>query len=393
MGLDMDIKFISHKKALDLDINEGFVVCGDVHLINATTYINSYNGVFSNRLLELYEQLYNACMTAKQLKLPFIINGDLITTGLFDYPVEKLLTDLLLEFQDVEIYINLGNHDLDGKNSVIEPLIAVNKTSHHKVFSKPSIESYITRYDELEKALFVFIPFMSDEDTNKYLNSLKKDKYAKTIIFIHNSFMGSKFANKIKSKSGISQTVFTQGKLKWVDMIVASHIHKYQILCRGKGFYTSSLMPVDFGERTREHGYHVIDLKENKRYFVVHSGSRFVYIDIDDNHTPEELKKKVKNNIIKILYDKNKQINKEKIKSKFIEAGAKFVSFKTKNETTKYSGAKTSKGSINEVDAIVSEFSAILAEKYGLKEEQIEQIGFEILETSKKKLGIKTQKR
>jgi len=114
---NMDIKFISHKKALDLNINNGFVVCGDIHLINATTYINSYNGVFSNRLLELYNELYKACLTARQLKLPFIINGDLITTGLFDYPVEKLLTDLLLEFQDVTIYINLGNHDLDGKKN------------------------------------------------------------------------------------------------------------------------------------------------------------------------------------------------------------------------------------------------------------------------------------
>ena len=382
----MDIKFISHKKALDLNINNGFVVCGDIHLINATTYINSYNGVFSNRLLELYNELYKACLTARQLKLPFIINGDLITTGLFDYPVEKLLTDLLLEFQDVTIYINLGNHDLDGKNSVIEPLLAVNKTKHHKVFSKPSIESY-------KNNNFIFVPFMSDKNTNEYFNSLKKDKYANTIIFIHNSFMGSKFANKIKSKSGISQTIFTQGKLKWVDMIVASHIHKYQILCKGKGFYTSSLMPVDFGERSREHGYHVIDLKKNKRYFVVHGGSRFVYVDIDDNDTPGELKKKVKNNIIKILYDKNKQINKEEIKTKFIKAGAKFVSFKTKNETNKYDRTKTSKGNINKVDAIISSFTGILAKKYGLEKNELEKIGFEILEKSRKKLGIKTQKR
>jgi DNA repair exonuclease SbcCD nuclease subunit len=389
----MDIEFINYKKALELNIETGFVVCGDVHLVNSYQYTSNYIGVFSNRILELYDELCNACMVARQLNLPFIINGDLITTGLFDYPVEKLFSDLLLEFKDIPIHINLGNHDLDGDNSVIEPLIAVNKNSYHKAYSKPSIESYITRYDELEKAKFIFIPFMSDKDTNEYLNSLKKDKYAKTIIFIHNSFMGSKFANKIKSKSGISQTIFATGKLKWVDMVVASHIHKYQILCKGKGFYTSSLIPVDFGERNREHGYHIVDLKRNKRYFVIPNASRFLYIDIDDNYTDKELKRKIKNNIIKILYDKNKKINKEEIKTRFINAGANFVSFKTKNKDYKHSGKKTTTRNINEVDSIVSAFSTILAEKYGLKQNKLEEIGFKILEKSRKKTGIKTQKR
>jgi hypothetical protein len=389
----MEIEFTNFKKAMSLKIKEGFVVCGDIHLYNAMPYNHGFSGVFSYRLLTLYSELYNVGIIARKLKLPLIINGDIITTGILDYPVEKLLSQFLIEFKDIDIYINLGNHDLDGNNSVIEPLIDISKHKHHKVFSKPKIESYITRYDELEKAKLIFIPFMSDEDTNKYLNSLKEDKHTKSIIFIHNSFMGSKYANKIESKSGISQTIFTKGKLKWVDMVVASHIHKYQILCNGKGFYTSSLIPVDFGERKREHGCHVIDFKKNKRYFVIPNAPRFVYIDADNELTNKEFEKKVKGNIIKIIYNKNKKINKEKIKNKTLSAGALFVSFKTRLTDNKFNKEKTSSRNLHGVDAIISSFTEILAEKYDLKKEKLERIGLKILEDSRKKEGQKTQKR
>ena len=389
----MEIEFVNFKKAMALKIKEGFVVCGDVHLYNSYSYNHGFSGVFSYRLLALYDKLYDSALVARKLKLPLIINGDIITTGILDYPVEKLLSQFLIEFRDITIYINLGNHDLDGDNSVIEPLIDVNASNYHKAFSKPKIESYITQHDQLEKAKFIFIPFMSDEDTNEYLNSLKKDKHTKSIIFIHNSFMGSKYANKIKSKSGISQTIFTKGKLKWVNMIVASHIHKYQILCDGKGFYTSSLIPVDFGERKREHGYHVIDLKKNKRYFTIPNVPRFIYIDTDDEISNKEFKRKVKGNIIKIIYDKNKKINKEKIKNKALAEGALFVSFKAKAIENKFTKIKPSNKDIHGVDAIISSFTEILAEKYGLKKDKLETIGFKILEDSRKKEGLKTQKR
>jgi DNA repair exonuclease SbcCD nuclease subunit len=389
----MENKFINFDKAMTLKLREGFVVCGDVHFYNAYPYISYYKGVYSSRLLDISNELRNACLVAQRLELPIIINGDLINTGIFDYPVESLLADILLEFKDLTIYINLGNHDLDGDNSVIQPLIDISRSDNHKVFSKPTIEPYITKHDQLEKARFIFVPFMSDEDTNEYLNKLKKDKHVKSIVFIHNSFMGSSYANKIKSKSGISQTIFTKGKLKWVDMVVASHIHKYQELCDGKGFYTSSLIPVDFGERHREHGYHVVDIKKNKRYFVIPKSPRFVYIDADETYSNKEFKKKVNGNIIKILYDKNKTINKEKVKGRAIKSGALFVAFKTKNTFFGTSSKKMPKGKTNRIDAIISTFSEVLAEKYDLEKEQLEKIGLGILEKSIKKSGTKTQKR
>jgi hypothetical protein len=389
----METKFIKPRQAFELKINEGFVVCGDVHLYNAYAYNSGYDGVYSNRLLDIYEALFKACLNAKRLKLPMVINGDLINTGIFDYPVESLLSRLFLEFRDLDIYINLGNHDLDGENSVIQPLIDISRSNYHHVISKPTTKLYLSPDDMEGKAKFVFVPYMSDEDTNSYLNSLKKDKYLKTIIFIHNSFMGSSYANKIKSKSGISQTIFTKGKLKWVDMVVASHIHKYQKLCNGKGFYTSSLIPVDFGERRREHGYHIVNIKENKRYFVIPNTPRFVYVDAEETYTDKEFKRKVNGNIIKILYDKNKTINKEKIKSKAIKHGASFVAFKTKNTSFKLNRKKSLKGKVNGIDAIISSFTEILAEKYDLEKSRLEQIGLEILEKSRKKSGTKTQKR
>ena len=389
----MKVEFINHKKAIGLKIKEGFVVCGDIHLYNAYPYNNGFTGVFSHRLLDLYNVLRNTCLTARQLNLPLILNGDIITTGIFDYPVERLLSDLLIEFRDITITINLGNHDLDGDNSVIEPLINISSAPNHTVYSKPMIWEYISQHDQLVKARFIFVPYMNDEDTNKYLDSMKKEKYVKTIVFIHNSFMGSKYANKIKSKSGISQTIFTTGKLKWVDMVVASHIHKYQELCDGKGFYTSSLMPVDFGERRREHGYHVVDIKENKRYFVIPNTPRFVYVDADEEYDDKELKRKVKNNIIKILYDKNKAINKEEIKTRVLSAGAKFVAFKTKANQYGQIKKGSSKRNISGADAIISSFTDVLADKYGLEKERLEKIGLRILEKSIKKSGMKTQRR
>ena len=381
----MNIEFTNNKRAKGLTVETGFVVCGDLHYYNAYQFNHGYDGVFSYRLLTLHKQLRKACVMARNLRLPIILNGDIITTGIFDYPVEKLLSELLIEFRDIKIYINLGNHDLDGDNSVIQPLIDLSQSHNHYVFSKPTTIDFNSNYR------MVFIPYMSDELTNEYLNGLEEDNI-KTIVFIHNSFMGSMWANKIKSKSGISQTIFTKGKLKWVDMVVASHIHKYQILCDGKGFYTSSLMPVDFGERYREHGYHIVDIAENKRYFVISNAPKFVYVEADD--IDEGIKKKVNGNIIKILYDKNKTINKERLKEKVSGYGAIFVSFKARqSENSMLQKKEPTKRALSGANAIISEFTSILAEKYGLEEDRLESLGLKILERSIKKKGIETQRR
>ena len=116
----MKVEFINQKKAIGLKVKEGFVVCGDIHLYNAYPYNNGFTGVFSHRLLDLYNVLRNTCLTARQLNLPLILNGDIITTGIFDYPVERLLSDLLIEFRDITITINNKSTNIMASNYILK---------------------------------------------------------------------------------------------------------------------------------------------------------------------------------------------------------------------------------------------------------------------------------
>ena len=374
----MKVKITKLNKIKHIKIKRGFVVCGDVHLYNNYPY-NNYTNVISDRLLDITRAVKKAGKAARLYKLPLILNGDIITSGIFDYPVEHVLTDFLLEFKDIEIFINLGNHDLDGDVSVLEPLIEISEKKHHHVITKAKMFKH--------KGMSFFIaPFEKEKNAIKTINTLLKTTRMNnySVLFIHNSFKGSVFANKVKSKSGIEQNNFTDK----FDLIVASHIHKYQKICNGKGFYTSSIIPLNFGEKSKEHGYHIVDVDNDIRYFVIPKSPKFVLIKRSNIKTTND--SKINNNIIKVINDLNKPIDKMKIRNELMSRGARFVTFKNKKieSTSKLPQIKN-----KTPEQIVVNYSKVLSEEFDYDQDILEKEGLNILNETKKEVARKTQSR
>jgi len=370
---------IKKKDIKKLKIKKGVVVCGDIHIFNVYPY-NDNSNIISSRLSDIASALDEVGYVAKVLDLPIVLNGDIITSGIFDYPVEYVLTKFLTKYSDTTIFINLGNHDFDGIHSVITPLIKYGNNNNHFVMSEPSKFSF---YEVKPKVNFYFAPFQRKIEALRSLEKLSKKLNGKeiNILFIHNQFSGSIYSNKAKSKSGISQNLFVNGKFSKYNMVIASHIHKFQSICGGKGIYTSSLIPLNFGERRKEHGFHIIDIENKYDYFIIPKAPKFVYLNLDQlkEYDKSHLAKKIKGNIICIKKKNETIINKKNITKKLLLLGARFVTFKNIVKNKRKENEMKIKESEN-VEEIVSKYSKVLFDRNPkMKHKKIENIGLEIL--------------
>jgi len=372
----MEVIRIREKKLGNLKVKSGFIAIGDVHLFNDYPY-NSSASIISDRLIDIATVLDLALGAGAEFKLPVFINGDLLLQKTLDYAVLSTLAITFELYKDVRVVINLGNHDLEGKSSVLSPLFRFAGNENHKIISAPSII-------DMNDFNAVVIPYDNETQNRIQILNLKKDlknQNKKNILFVHNIFRNSKFGKR-KAKSGLSQKLFTKGKMKDIfSLIVASDIHKYQEICNGLGFYTSSPIPLNFGERSIDHGFHIIDLNKDKRYFVIPKAPKFIYMDFDNINED-----KVPGNIVKITFtDKSQKTNERETHKKLMELGARHVSFK--NETFNTITDDEEDMIINEEDvtteAIVSNFSRILAREKELKRKKVERVGMKILTDAK----------
>ena len=382
----MNSKIITLKEAFDLDVSNGFVVAGDIHLYDFYPYSTRNEGM-SSRLIDLKETMHEIGLISRMLGLPMILNGDVLHTGILDYYVEFVLTEFLMEYDDVNTFINLGNHDIDGGVSVLEPLVNVARNAKHLVVTKP------TKYGISNHSTFYFMPYFSDVQTLAKLKRLiiKINPNVYNTLFIHNSFSGALFANKEQSKHGISQKA---APLKRFDLVVASHIHKYQEICNGNGFYTSSLVPLNFGEKSKEHGYHIVDIGNNIRYFVIPKAPKFIYLrqSIYEALSKQDLTKKVKGNFICIKEDvKDKPINKANTRNRLLSCGALFITFK--NIITHRLQVKEVKATSENIKDIVASYSSHLAQEYKLKPKTMQETGLTILTKAEKLVSQKLIRR
>ena len=363
----METTKVTIKKISNLRIVQGIVVVGDIHAYNHYPY-NNHDQIVSRRLRDIEKAMWEVGYTARKLELPLIMNGDIIHTGLLDYPVEEVLKKFFMEFSDIKIIINSGNHDLDGEKTVLSPFIAISKIPNHVV-----LESPITI--KIRNINFLFIPFCSDKNVISTIKEYEPNKKTKNVLIIHGTIKGSYFNKKAKAKSGIDEELISNK----FDFVIASHIHKYQVFYKGKGFYTSSLIPLDFSETNNEHGYHIINFDLNKRYFVIPDAPKFKVINFSDlDRVPP---KRIDGNILRINNDTSEYMDQRKITEKLKGLGVSFITFKNQKRR------KENKGIIikdtSNAESIVSKYSSILSEKLSLKSDTLETVGLDILRKAK----------
>lgn len=359
-------------------IKTGFVVCGDIHLYNTLPFSTYSSEKISNRLYDIEQVLIDTIYCACNLKLPLIINGDLITGRRLGYPVIKVLSDISDRIKELKVttYLNLGNHDKDGSTTMLLPLLRDNK--------------YITTIIDpvtmpLGKNLAcTFVPFNSLARVKVQLKKIatrssqqaaKRPKY--NVLACHMPVKGAHFTGAT-SDSGLIQKMFYKTGIvgKHFDLVVASHFHKYQAIAKGHGFYTGSLVPVNFGEQEKEHGYHIVDLVNKQRYFVC-PPTIAQFKEVKD--VKAKSFKYVKGNYIKVkVTDKNFTLSDEKkLRAVLIKKGARAVVF---NKLSTYEATTNIEV---QPDFTVEEFVSVYAETLGREEEldtdKLRALGLRIL--------------
>jgi len=235
------------------------------------------------------------------------------------------------------------------------------------------------------------MPFSKLEKTIIGLKKLSKklDESRTNVLFIHNTFSNIRFQNNVYSVSGLNQKMKL---LRVFDMIVASHIHKYQIICGKRGFYTSSIIPLGFGERKKEHGYHIIDLKKRIRYFIIPDAPSFKYINSTDVNNIASKKVNGCFICVKVKDTVLGTIDKGKIKKTLVSKGALFVKFKVERSSQKHTFKSNEPEDNLDIKTILVSYSEHLSEKFSLKRKEVEREGLLILEKvkdafSERKLG------
>jgi len=381
----MKVKYIKQGEIDKLEIDSGFVIAGDIHLYNHYPYSSpiSQNSSYSLRLNDISRALYKCGATARHLKVPLILNGDLLQTGSYDHATLHSLTMFLKTFSDVQMYINTGNHDTESGYSMIAPLVNFRDNTNHLVITTSIISPLINS----SKHHLVFMPYMSKKDTLDKLKKISEFFQPKNdyILIIHNTFASSRFANNTISMSGISPKLSIFRKF---SMVIASDVHKYQEIMNGHGFYTSSLIPLNFGERTKEHGFHIIDLGKNTRYFVIPNAPRFKQLALSAIRSmPQtQLKTKVRGNIIKVVddnFNRSKPTDKEKVRDLLTSKGAIYVAFSSAKYLTPQDAIRTPVVKTTESkETIVTRYAKKLAKEHNLNLAKAEESGIKILKAA-----------
>ena len=358
----------------------GLVCCGDVHLYNNLPFSEYNDEKISSRLLEIEKILFDAVDCAASIKKPFFINGDLITGRRLGYPVLNSLVKFRerIEHKKVFTIINLGNHDLDGKVTMLEPLFESCK--------------YITLVVNAERIVLnnglvlVAIPYgplsAIKKSLSKFAKIISEDQKCK-ILGVHLAFKGALLAGA-RSEAGLMQKIFRKNGVigKHFDLIIGSHFHKFQYIAGKHGFYTGSLLPIDFGEQEKEHGYHVLDFDHKIHYFIcppyIPQFKQISVKDIDDFND-------AKNNYVKIKIDKKKfSLQKEKsIRKMLLKKGARAVVFDKIGDFEIKS--KITMADDMTVEQIVAKFAEVKSQEENLEVNRFTTIGLDILHRAKEK--------
>lgn len=283
-----------------------------------------------------------------------------------------------IEKCQVDTFFNLGNHDVDGNTTMLDPLLRDHRYIN-LVGQKP-------RRFNLGEINLVVLPYCGQGKVKKALSeivNLASEDQKYNVLGLHMGFKGALYTASA-SETGLSQGLFKKdGPVgKHFDLIVASHFHRHQSIAGGHGFYTGSLLPIDFGERGKDHGYHAIDLKKKVRYFIRPKDmSLFKVVQMSDVSRA----KGIEGNFIKVTIDVPDfdVITEKSIRKMLLGKGARGIVFSKAYEYERKE-VSASYDSLT-VEEIVSKFAKAKAEQQELDPEKLEAVGLRVLEQAKEK--------
>lgn len=294
-----------------------FLVIADTHLgVNYPYNKRNKDGV-SSRLKDIYNIFEKDIFDRSFEKWDVgLFAGDFFDEYKIDGETLSIASDIvgLIERHNKPFYILKGNHDDDGKISVLSQYR--NFQCHYCKF----VVHYGLRVFG-DNIAVVFIPWDKIEIVRENLKDsrdLVKNKKIKILI--------GHFPVK---ETMYSKTICKQGILKeelknlGFDYIMLGHHHLKQGLGIPFSFYVGSPFQKDFGEIGEDHGFYIIDT--SSIYTAFHKSSAPEFLEV---HYKDTSKVNVKNKIVRLIFDgkicnfPHEMDNKKKI---LYDMGAVFV--------------------------------------------------------------------
>lgn len=221
----------------------------------------------------------------------------------------KALNKLASSFE--KIVVIPGNHDFWYKSN--DDVCSVHHFEHCcKVIKKPTA----TKVDDV--VLFYF-PYMESQE--RLLLHLEKTKsiVGKKAFFMHQCVLGCTTDSGFRITSGISHEKI----LSYCDIVFSGDIHTHQVLKdKSKQFvYVGSPLAQSFNDEGKKFGFIVFDTEtlEWKRVCTKHREFHTITYETADKHED-----KIKDNIVKIVFNGNEMWTREGVQFKLNEISEKY---------------------------------------------------------------------
>ncbi len=262
-------------------MNTKLIVISDVHLSLKNLDVS-------------IETLTQALKLSRDLKVPLFIAGDLNDgKALIRSEWANPLIDLFNEYNDVLIYILIGNHDLQNKNASSNSLYFLKALSNVCL-----IDKHITK--NINGIDFGIIPYQVSTVELQDIILQMKDRDVKSLL-IHQGIWGAYMGDYIVDESSISPDAF-----KDFDFVGSGHYHRSQrpadnILYWGSPFTTN------FSEANEEKFIWKVELLNDKinTVPVMTNVRRHKQIVFEDSIT--QVEKLPANSLVKVLLKGTKE--------------------------------------------------------------------------------------
>jgi len=188
---------------------------------------------------------------SRELGVPCVINGDLNDTkALLRSECVKALIDFFSNYPDVQFYVNVGNHDLNNKNSDDNSLEFLGLMSHVFICSEPTIINFGLEF-------FMMIPYMKTNEEFYKAADLARSKGIKK-LFTHQGYLSAFMGDYVIDDSSVNPADFAD-----FDIIISGHYHLAQKVGVNIQFLGSPFT-VNFGEAGHEKFYWVYGVEDSK---------------------------------------------------------------------------------------------------------------------------------
>ena len=245
---------------------------------------------------------------ARELGLPFFINGDLNDTkAILRSECVRAIIGLFKEYSDIPISINVGNHDLENKNSEGNSLEFLDILPNVNVIYRETIVTF-------NDTKFGVIPYK--KTNQEFLDAADLFRQGGIqYLLTHQGFLGSFMGDYVIDESSINPQLVSDFK-----RIISGHYHKAQNVAANIT-YTGSPYTVNFGEAGQDKFFWVVSEDDNEIIMeAVNTDVRKHEVIEFDGKIPRQVPKFRDDTILKVILKGSKEFcaktKREKVQKK-----------------------------------------------------------------------------